>query len=524
MDKQKQSDKEAKRRTAENVAIGGGVTENVSRYGSAIKEHIAAYSGADNEAGTALKKSLSSIADSKLNPDFAEQNIRQQAGFSAEVKTVARDNAENIIGGKSTRVVRTDDMRPQTTGSGRQIGGVNDQFADIAEVNKDGFYIEGSARQLKYVGDSPRDCCQKLLSKDYDKYRQSNTPVEVPKDFYDGVQQELSQRIDKTTQQLKHAEQSGDTALAQRRRAELERLNQTKKNLRQGKLTNKEAIEARLNPAASTAKDIASLAHRSGLEGAATGAAIGGGISVIRNAVSLVKGEKEFGEAASDVVKDTAIAAGTGYVTSAAGSVIKGALQNSESAALRGLSKTAFPAQLGIGVLEVGKTFYRYLNGDIDGTHCLVELGEKGAGMTAVSAGAGIGQALIPIPIVGAMVGSMCGYTLSSIWYNTLVTALQGAKLARAERLQVEAECNAAVEALREYRAEMEKLIQNYFRQHMEAFQLAFSEMHEAFQTGDVDLMIGGANRITEDLGKKALFRNMDEFEEMMNSNEAIHL
>lgn len=522
--KEAKCQKDDKRSAAEKFAVGGAAAETVSRHGAAIKEHLTAYSGVDNEAGRAFRRSLSSVAESKVNPDFARQNIKQQSGFSAEIKTAARENAENILNKKSGRFVRTDDMSAQTTEAGHTIGGVNDQLFDVAEVDKNGFYIEGSARQLKYVGGDPEDCCKKLLSKAYDKYRQADAAIEIPKDFYDDVQNKLSQRIDKTGAQLARAERNGDAALAQKHREELARLKQTKNNLRQGKLTSEEAIEARVNPMKSTASDVADLALRIGLEGAKLGAAAGGGISLIRNAVACIKGEKELGAAASDVLKDTAGAAGAGCFIGAAGSVVKGVWQNSESAALRCLSKSSLPSNLAIGALEVGKTFYRYVNGKIDGTQCLVELGEKGAGMTAASIGAGIGQAAIPIPVVGAMIGSMCGYTLSSIWYSGLAASLQEAKLAHEERKRIEMECQAAIEALREYRAEMEKLIADYFHRHMQAFQLAFGEMHEAFQTGDVDLMIGGANRITEVMGGKPLFRNMDEFEELMSCNETLIL
>lgn len=42
--------------TARNYAINGAEAEIVGRYGSAVKEHFAAYSGVDNEAGKVLKR------------------------------------------------------------------------------------------------------------------------------------------------------------------------------------------------------------------------------------------------------------------------------------------------------------------------------------------------------------------------------------------------------------------------------------------------------------------------------------
>ena len=79
------------------VAIEGAATETVQLYGTAGKEHLVAYSGIDNENDTELAKGLKQIAESNVNPNYKIQNIKQQAGFAAEVKYTARQNAEKTI-------------------------------------------------------------------------------------------------------------------------------------------------------------------------------------------------------------------------------------------------------------------------------------------------------------------------------------------------------------------------------------------------------------------------------------------
>ena len=73
------SDSREKRRNLfseglERAAISGASTETVRRYGSAVKEHSVAYSGMDNEAGVKFTRGLKSVSESKINPDFAENN------------------------------------------------------------------------------------------------------------------------------------------------------------------------------------------------------------------------------------------------------------------------------------------------------------------------------------------------------------------------------------------------------------------------------------------------------------------
>ncbi|GHV83682.1 hypothetical protein AGMMS50212_10220 [Spirochaetia bacterium] len=80
----KKKDEDAK--TLTNVGLSGAASEVVQRYGSAAKEHLVAYGGVDNEirvnidgkeTGKHLTKSLKSISESKVNPEFEKQNIKQ---------------------------------------------------------------------------------------------------------------------------------------------------------------------------------------------------------------------------------------------------------------------------------------------------------------------------------------------------------------------------------------------------------------------------------------------------------------
>lgn len=515
-------------KTTINAGLSGAQSEIVKHFGEANKQHFMAYSGADREAGRQLSKGLKSIAESKVNPDYRDTNLKQQAGFSAEVKTTARENAEKIIrGGKGTKATRTDDMQKakQPDGKGNTIGGKNDRLYDIAEVDgRTGVYIEGTARQLKFVGGTPKECSAKLLQAKYDKYRQADVPIEVPSDFYDDVKKELSDKANTLKDQMKNAENKGDATLAEKKKAELERVEQTSKNLKKGKLTKQEAIEARLHPKLSTAKDIAGISHKAGLQAAKNGVLIGGGMSFIRNAVAVIKGDQDPQKAAVEITKDTAGAGVLSYSTGFIGSALKGCMQNAPSDYVRCISKTNLPGSLVTIAVESGKTLKQYADGEIEGAACLTQLGEKGTGMLASSMGAVVGGLAIPVPVVGGFLGGMIGYALASAYYHNLVTALDEAKIAHEERLQIEEECREAVIALKEYRLEMELVISNYLRQHMEVFREAFVDMEIAYNTGDADGFIAGTNQITRQLGGELLFESKEQFDALMSSKDIIRI
>lgn len=62
--------------------------------------------------------------------------------------------------------------------------------------------------------------------------------------------------------------------------------------MKKSHVSNKEAMEARKSPRLSTAKDIHKLSHEAGIEGAKSGALIGGGIATITNVVDIINGKK----------------------------------------------------------------------------------------------------------------------------------------------------------------------------------------------------------------------------------------
>lgn len=504
--KKNKKDKNYKEKSFDNVILGNAASEVVDRYGSAVKEHFVAYSGVDNEASKQLTKGLKDISQYKVNPENEYSNLKQQAGFSAEVKHVARKNAENIINKNGQRVVRTDD-----------VGRVNDQLYDHVTYDEHGNIIEQS--QMKFVGHDSSSALQKLASKDYQKYLDNDVPMDVPSEQYECIKIEAEAKAKSCYEQAERLKQDGKFDIAEKKIEEAKKYEKISKNIRKSTVSSDESMEARVNPEVSTAKDIVKLGHRAGLEQAKMGAAIGGGISIIRNCVACFNGDKEPEDAIKDVALDTGKAAAVSYGTAFTGSVIKGAMQNSKNAMLQNVSKTSLPAMLVTTTLDVGKTFKRYFSGEIDGVQCFEELGEKGVGMMSSSMFAVAFQAAIPIPVVGALVGSMVGYAFSSAYYKEVLNVFKEAKLAHERRLRIEAECAEAIKMIREYRERLESIISEYLIDHITVFNDALNQMNTALELGDIDSFIEGNNKIINKLGKKSQFNSFKEIDDFMNSD-----
>ena len=96
--------------------------------------------------------------------------------------------------------------------------------------------------------------------------------------------------------------------------------------------------------------------------------------------------------------------------------------------------------------------------------------------------------------------------------------------MAHEYRIKVEKACEEHIKNIRKYRAETEKIINEYLSGSMDIFSSSFSGIKNALAIGDVDWFIDSTNKITEAFGGKVQFSSMDEFNEKMLSSEAFKL
>lgn len=518
------NEKEEKRKQEDlvNAGVAGAACETVQRYGEAAKQHYVAFSGVDNENGKVLVKGLKQINGEKINSDYKFQNIHQQAGFAAEMKEVARKNAEKIINGDSTRIIRTDDL-----------GRVNDQLYDTVIIDSKGNIIDGSGAQMKFLGASEKDptgegnaarALEKLQSKQFEKYLEHDAKIDVPSDQYDQMIKETNAKLEKLSRQLDNQRAAGNSEQVKKLQDKINKLEKIKKNLRRSSVSSDEAVFARLHPGLSTAIDVAEVSHRAGMQAAETAAVIGGSASIVKNLVFVCRGEIEPDDAIMNVAKDTATTTAVGYGTGAAGAALKGAMQNSKLQYVQTLSKTNVAGTVVAVTVSASKTLTRYFKGEIDGVECLETLGEQGTGMVSSAMFSVVGQMVIPIPVVGGMVGGMLGYAISSATYGLLTQSLREEKLAHEQRILIEKACEEHIHLIRQYRAEMENMINEYLAESMDIFREAFMGVKDALAIGDVDWFIESANIITENFGGKASFSSMDDFNSKMIDGSTFRL
>ncbi|WP_120975993.1 hypothetical protein [Helicobacter pylori] len=514
----KDREKKQKYSNITDAAIVGSTSEESALYASANREHL-----------SVLDK-LEEISKRKINPNYINQNINQQAGYSAEIKEQAHVNANNILARKPERIVQYDDL---SSGKKAQVKKLfpnyatpkkNHEIVDYISVDEKGNVIPGTLTQSKFVGRNGEECFKKLLSKDYEKYFENGAKMKIARNHYGDFQRALNTRIKSLESQIAKQKGLGDFQKAAHLEEKLQKCKTIKTHTRPASITKAKAIEARLNPNLSTAKDVTRVSHQAGMNAAQTGALIGGGVSLVTNVWECVVNGKDPIKA----IKHTAIATLKGgalsYGSAFASSSLGGLMQSSANKVIQSLGKGSLPAMFVGACVANATVLTRYLSGKIDETELLKQLGKANTTLVSSGAMAVAGQALIPIPVVGVLVGGFVGAALSETFFNAFLKAREEIKLAHQRRIEIEKECRELIKLLGAYQNQFKEVFERYFHETTKFFNQNFDELERALCAGDADLAIGVNNKIQERLGQKPLFNNTQEFWELMNNGGKIEI
>ncbi len=514
----KDREKKQKYSNIADATILGSTNEESVLYASANREYLS------------VLDRLEEISKRKINPNYINQNINQQAGFSAELKEQAHTNAQNILMENGERLVQYDNLSSEQKAWVKKLfpnyatPSKNHELVDYISVDEKGNIIPGTAVQSKFVGKNGEECFKKLLSKDYEKYFKNGAKMKIARNHYGDFQRAVNTRIKSLESQIAKQKGLGNFQKAAHLEEKLQKCKTIKANTRSASITKEEAIEARLNPNLSTAKDVTSVSHQAGMNAAGVGALVSGGVSLITNFYECVANGKDPIKA----IKHTAIATLKGgalsYVSAFASSSLGGLMQSSANKVIQSLGKGSVPAMI-VGACVANFTIFgRYFSGKIDEAELLKQLGKANTTLISGGAMAVAGQALIPIPVVGALIGGFVGAALSETCFNTLLKAREEAKLARQRRIEIEKECWEVIKLLEAYQNQFKEVFEQYFHETTKFFDQSFDELERALYAGDADLAIGVNNKSQEWLGQKALFDNKQEGWGLIISNKDIRM
>ncbi len=486
-----------------NMAVSAGL----ERFAFANAEHFKTHTD------------LSKVASSKINTEYADNNYRQQAGFSAEIKTTARTNAQNILDGKSTRVSRTDD-----------VGDVNHPQFDLIEVDKNGNPILD--KNGNYRGGSQQKVFQKVESyrklhgKEFNHYK--DAVIDVPSDQINDIKKDWDNQVSKLEKQKQNRVENGDSNKANDLQKKIDDIKNAKGRLRDAKISTKEAMEARKNHNISIAKDIGKISHKAGVESAKIGGAISGGINSAKGIYAYYKGKKTGKEALQDMAVDTSKATALSYASGATSSAIGGILKTSSNQIAQNLAKGSTPTIILQSGVILAKQAKNLLSGKIDLNEFVENIGQEGTtlatSLTGANLGAVIGTAVMPGvgTIIGGVIGGMTASIMSSAVYSELQKSINDTKISNQQREAIKNYCKDLIIQEKEYREYAMSIYDNYFDKKELEIKDGFKTVSLAIQNGE-DIS-NGLEIIGNAFNIELKFKNTEEFKQHIQSGKTLNL
>lgn len=253
------------------------------------------------------------------------------------------------------------------------------------------------------------------------------------------------------------------------------------------------------------------------------GAAIPLIVSSVNALVSVTKNEKTLGEAGKDIAKQT----GTVIVTTEAQrvcvDVANHALKNSGVNILKQTAKAnviAHAVTIGFMLKDAAMD---WLDGNLSDAEFVEQVSRKGTTLFLESLGATIGQTVIPIPIVGAVVGSI----VTSVACGAVFSLMDAAKNNASEEKRNMISAIAA-DALREMKQQQE-ILQKYIADDAQKWNKNVNEGFSLIYTGtkanDVAIIAGGLDCILTNFNKRVRFSSLEEFDDFfMNEDSVLEL
>lgn len=487
-------------------AINQAISLEIERFARGVVEHYKSYSG------------LAKVASHKVNPDYVQNNLHQQSGFSAEIKHVARNNANEIIYGRGELIDRTDNL-----------GLVNHNSADVVAVDAktgrpiidaDGFF--SSAGQMKVFKDYRK--YRDLYKSEYEHYK--TVDLVIPSDQFDTVIADWNTQLAELERQRESLLQQGRLEVSRKVDERITALKDAKSRAKKSTVSTKAAMEARVNPRLSVAKDVLSISHRAGLESAKMGAVFGGAGSFVSNAVQLAQSEKQMKEAVFDITVDASRSAVSAYATGVTSTALSGAMRNASSQFVQNLGKSNAPAAIVQAGAILGKSFVQLARGQITAEQFVSNVNREGVTLATSMAGSNLGAIIgtVALPGVGTVVGGVIGGMVASMLSGSLYSELQRSvrALEESDRLRGETEkmCRLLLESHRSYQTQLRFFFGAFFEKKEAQLQSSFEKISLALVSGGS--IQDGLESLAMTLGCELPFVSNQAFEMHLGSGQPL--
>lgn len=264
--------------------------------------------------------------------------------------------------------------------------------------------------------------------------------------------------------------------------------------------------------------------HKSGKTAGMVGAGITATVETVKGVIEVKNGEVEVGSVISKVAINSSKAYVTGYATTA---LSKGITHASHEflgkAASNAITKSNAPVAISVGIVKSASSMVKYIKGDIGSEQLFDEVNHTAiTSATSFYYGA-LGQVVIPIPVVGALIGSGVGYFIGNVLHQSGLLALgecEVVKAAKERRQAIQKMCLELIPIVRGERLQFEQQVAEHFTNRAAVFTRTFDDLDNAMSNWDSDGFNASLVKLNEQFNQSIKYEKFDDFDAFMKSDE----
>lgn len=287
-----------------------------------------------------------------------------------------------------------------------------------------------------------------------------------------------------------------------------------------GGTTRAEAEAAVDHPGLVAARMAGAAALQEIADAAIRGAVVRGGtraaFAAAANAIDVRSGRQSIAESVVETMRATAAAAVQGGVVEGGAQAI---VITARQVEWTDFAASAAPRQVAQSVWNVAGVSRRYINGELDATGYRDEVGGELTQRLAAYYCGIAGQLLIPVPVVGGLVGGMVGHATAGILLEAgLISGGAHAELheARRRRAEVEENTRLAIAQLEASRADIETLIDEHARDFRVDVLPALDAFDAAIIAGTPGAAVQALVALSRTFRSRVPFRTLEQFDAFM--------
>lgn len=280
----------------------------------------------------------------------------------------------------------------------------------------------------------------------------------------------------------------------------------------------KAGTNVKANATRATVKNVSSE-FSSGAINSLEDAAIPLMVEGVNNLIQVANGDKEFNEAVKDMGEVTSKVVVRGGTVKVITTGINNVIRNGSSQLVNKIvaNSNIIVKLINVALILKDSTF-KFINGEISGKEFFKEIGEKGVELVASSMGAVVGQILIPIPIIGAMIGAI----ITSISCGEIFKSIKTLREHERKADYIEKLANIALAEMKKQREILEEIVEKELKVFDDSISNGFNQIYDSMISNDMEGFAGGLDTILSVFNETVMFKTREEFDDFFDDENAI--